>query len=117
MASKPEVDEVTGVETTGHSWDGIKELNKPLPKWWVWVLNVTIVWAFGYWLVYPAWPLISSYTTGFFANVDAECTATYLDRNPLGSRLVQVGDDDVNTLFGQAPTDRQVFLILGLCLF
>ena len=31
MTKKHEIDEVTGVETTGHEWDGIKELNKPLP--------------------------------------------------------------------------------------
>ena len=33
--SKRDIDAVTGVETTGHEWDGIKELNKPLPRWWV----------------------------------------------------------------------------------
>ena len=48
--SRREVDEVTGVETTGHEWDGVKELNKPLPKWWVWTFYATIVWAIGYWI-------------------------------------------------------------------
>ncbi|MGI9384016.1 MAG: cytochrome-c oxidase, cbb3-type subunit III [Methyloligellaceae bacterium] len=62
--AKPEIDDVTGVETTGHEWDGIKELNKPLPRWWLWVLYVSIVWAFGYWIAYPAWPLVSNYTKG-----------------------------------------------------
>lgn len=64
MTAKKEIDHVTGVETTGHEWDGIKELNKPLPKWWVYVFYATIVWSLGYWLVYPAWPLISDYTRG-----------------------------------------------------
>lgn len=60
----PEVDDVTGVETTGHEWDGIKELNKPLPRWWVWVFYASIVWAIGYMILYPAWPLANSYTKG-----------------------------------------------------
>jgi cytochrome c oxidase cbb3-type subunit 3 len=64
MADRKEIDEVTGVETTGHEWDGIKELNKPLPKWWLYVLYATIVWSFGYWVAYPAWPMISGYTEG-----------------------------------------------------
>ena len=45
--------------TTGHEWDGIKELNTPLPRWWVLTFYATIVWAIGYWVVYPTWPLVS----------------------------------------------------------
>lgn len=59
-----EVDEISGTETTGHEWDGIKELNTPLPRWWVWTFYGTIVWAIGYTIAYPAWPLISDYTRG-----------------------------------------------------
>ncbi|MTD92749.1 cytochrome-c oxidase, cbb3-type subunit III [Hyphomicrobium sp. xq] len=63
-----EIDSVTGVETTGHVWDGdLKELNKPLPRWWLYVLYATIVWAIGYWIVYPAWPTLNdTYTKGVF---------------------------------------------------
>ncbi len=65
MADKPELDDVTGIETTGHVWDDdLKELNKPLPKWWVYVFYVTIIWSIGYWILYPSWPLISSHTEG-----------------------------------------------------
>jgi cytochrome c oxidase cbb3-type subunit III len=64
MADQPEIDEVSGIETTGHEWDGIKELNTPMPRWWLWILYATIIWSFGYWIVYPAIPLISSHTTG-----------------------------------------------------
>jgi cytochrome c oxidase cbb3-type subunit 3 len=67
MSAHKEIDHVTGVETTGHVWDGdLKELNKPLPKWWLYVLYATIVWAIGYWIVYPAWPTMSGYTTGIW---------------------------------------------------
>lgn len=62
--AKPEIDSITGVETTDHEWDGIKELNNPLPRWWLWVLYVCIIWSVGYWIVMPAWPLISSHTKG-----------------------------------------------------
>lgn len=62
--SGKEIDDVTGVDTTGHEWDGIKELNNPLPRWWVWTFYATIVWAIAYTIAYPAWPLISSATGG-----------------------------------------------------
>jgi len=52
------------VGTTGHVWDGIEELNNPLPRWWVWTLYATIVWAVIYTVLYPAWPLVSRATTG-----------------------------------------------------
>ena len=64
MAEQNEIDHVSGKTTTGHEWDGIKELNTPLPRWWVLTFYATIIWAIGYWIVYPAWPLLSSYTTG-----------------------------------------------------
>jgi cytochrome c oxidase cbb3-type subunit 3 len=63
---KPDVDTVTGTATTGHVWDGIRELNTPLPRWWLWLFYATIIWSVGYWIVYPSWPLVSSYTTGAF---------------------------------------------------
>ncbi len=59
MVDHKEKDEVTGVETTGHEWDGIKELNTPLPRWWLWVFYLTIIWSVGYWVFYPAWPVFS----------------------------------------------------------
>ena len=64
MTDHGELDRVTGKRTTGHEWDGIKELNTPLPRWWVLTFYATIVWAIGYWVVYPAWPMLWSHTTG-----------------------------------------------------
>jgi cytochrome c oxidase cbb3-type subunit 3 len=64
MADDHDIDHVTGTATTGHSWDGIKELNTPLPRWWVITFYLCIVWAVGYWIVYPAWPLLTSNTRG-----------------------------------------------------
>ena len=62
--SDKEKDQLSGVETTGHDWDGIKELNKPAPRWWLTVWICCIVWAFGYWFFYPAWPTSSGNTKG-----------------------------------------------------
>lgn len=62
--SDKHIDQETGVATTGHEWDGIRELNNPLPRWWLWSFYATIVWALAYTVAYPAWPLISSATTG-----------------------------------------------------
>ncbi|HHB82922.1 MAG TPA: cytochrome-c oxidase, cbb3-type subunit III [Devosia sp.] len=64
MSDKPEVDEISGTETTGHEWDGIKELNTPLPRWWLWTFYATIIWAVGYMIAMPAIPLVNSFTPG-----------------------------------------------------
>jgi cytochrome c oxidase cbb3-type subunit 3 len=64
MADKKEIDEVSGVETTGHEWDGIKELNNPLPRWWLWTFYACIIWALAYTVFYPAWPGITGATAG-----------------------------------------------------
>lgn len=63
MAEK-EKDKLSGVETTGHEWDGLKELNNPAPRWWLWVFLICTVWAIGYWIVYPAWPTLGGNTKG-----------------------------------------------------
>lgn len=64
MSDKKEIDQHSGTETTGHEWDGIKELNTPLPRWWLGIFYACIVWAIGYWIVMPAWPMIHGYTHG-----------------------------------------------------
>src|SRR6478672_13053623 len=88
----PEVDALTGTVTTGHVWDGIRELNTPLPRWWLWLFYATIVWSIGYWIVYPSWPLVSSYTTGTFNWSSREAVVSDLDalkaqRGPMVARL------------------------------
>jgi cytochrome c oxidase cbb3-type subunit 3 len=64
MTDHNDIDKVTGTATTGHEWDGIRELNTQLPRWWIITFYACIVWAVGYWIVYPAWPLVSGYTPG-----------------------------------------------------
>ena len=61
-----EKDPISGVYTTGHEWDGIKELNTPMPRWWVTILWLTVLWSIGYWIVYPAWPTPNGFTPGIW---------------------------------------------------
>jgi len=64
MPTKIEKDAVSGTETTGHEWDGIKELDTPLPRWWLYVFFACIVFAVGYWILYPSWPTGRGYLPG-----------------------------------------------------
>jgi cytochrome c oxidase cbb3-type subunit 3 len=66
MAGNKRIDEPTGIETVGHEWDGIEELNNPLPRWWVITLYLTILFSLGYVVVYPAIPLANSGTQGLW---------------------------------------------------
>jgi cytochrome c oxidase cbb3-type subunit 3 len=64
MTTNIEKDDISGTSTTGHEWDGIKELNTPLPRWWLYTFYGTVIWAIGYTIAYPAWPLLTSATPG-----------------------------------------------------
>jgi cytochrome c oxidase cbb3-type subunit 3 len=64
VPTKIEKDALSGRETTGHEWDGLKELNTPLPKWWVYILYATIIWAVVWFLLYPSLPGVTGYFHG-----------------------------------------------------
>jgi len=64
MSSNKRIDEPTGTEFVGHEWDGIEELNTPLPRWWLYTFYATIAFAAAYVVLYPAWPMIESATAG-----------------------------------------------------
>src|ERR1043165_3912793 len=94
------VDSDTGTATTGHEWDGIHELNTPLPRWWLWTFYLTIVWAVGYWVVYPAWPLVTSFTSGAFGwsargAVVSELNDLKALRAPMNTRLAATALGDI----------------------
>jgi cytochrome c oxidase cbb3-type subunit III len=63
--SEKHIDEMSGVETTGHEWDGIRELNNPLPRWWLITFYLCIVWAIGYAIAYPSIPMLTTATKGW----------------------------------------------------
>jgi cytochrome c oxidase cbb3-type subunit 3 len=77
MANR-ETDEVSGVETTGHEWDGIRELDNPLPRWWLYTFWAGIAVAAVYWVLMPAWPGVNSYTRGVLGQSDRADVAVAL---------------------------------------
>jgi cytochrome c oxidase cbb3-type subunit 3 len=87
-----EVDPVTGQPTTGHVWDGIRELNRPLPRWWLWTFYATIAWAAVYVVLYPAFPLVRGATGGIlgYSTRGEVADAMTVARNAQASRLEQV---------------------------
>jgi len=100
MADKIERDEVTGTDTTGHEWDGIKELDTPLPRWWLYVFYASIAAAVIYWILMPAWPLLNGYTQGLLnfsdrRNVAAEVEMLQASRAPMFERLAQASAEDL----------------------
>ena len=92
------------VETTGHVWDGIEELNTPLPRWWVWVFYLTIIWGIGYSIAYPAWPMLTRATPGLLgastrADVAAEIKRFDDANAPIKAKLVAA---DLTAIAGDA---------------
>lgn len=82
-------------ETTGHIWDGIREFNNPLPRWWLWTFYATIVWGIAYTIAYPAWPLIDRATAGLLgystrAEVAADIAAVEEANAEINAQLASV---------------------------
>lgn len=95
-----ERDHVTGTETTGHEWDGIKELDTPLPRWWLYILYATIVISVIYWVLMPAWPLVNGYTRGVLGfsdrnNVAADVRSLQTARAPMFEQLAQASTEQL----------------------
>ena len=92
-------------ETTGHEWDGIKEFNNPMPGWWVWTFYATIVWAIGYSIAYPAWPLINGATPGLLGwstrGDVAEEIQSFKDMN--ADLEAELASADITTLTPDTP--------------
>ncbi len=95
-------------ETTGHAWDGIEEFNNPLPRWWLWTFYATIIWAVGYTIAYPAWPMINGATAGILGystrgEVAAEIKANDDANAAINTRLAEAelteiaADAELNT--------------------
>jgi cytochrome c oxidase cbb3-type subunit 3 len=90
MSHVVERDEVTGTATTGHEWDGIRELNTPLPKWWLWTFYATIAFAALWVVLYPALPIsgatgLLGYTARGAADQDRAAQASAAE--PMLARL------------------------------
>ncbi len=100
MPTKVEKDSVTGHLTTGHEWDGLKELNQPLPKWWLYVLYACIAWAAVLMLLYPSVPGITGYFHGLLgysqrAAVDADVQAVMAKRAGYMDKIKVLSFEDI----------------------
>ncbi|RYH13749.1 MAG: cytochrome-c oxidase, cbb3-type subunit III, partial [Alphaproteobacteria bacterium] len=95
------IDEPTGTPTVGHEWDGIEELDTPMPRWWLYTLYATIVWGLVYVVLYPAWPLINSATAGVLGwssrgQLEGEEEAERVRKAPLQLALARVPIERLN---------------------
>jgi cytochrome c oxidase cbb3-type subunit 3 len=88
MPTKIEKDTLSGQETTGHEWDGLKELNTPLPKWWLWTFYATIAFGLVWMVIYPSVPFWRG-TSGWIAReaIVEEVRAAEAHRAPMMARL------------------------------
>lgn len=86
------------VQTTGHAWDGdLQEYNNPLPRWWLWTFYATIVFSLIYWVLYPSWPVGSTYTKGIlneitFVGSDGQEVTTHWNTRSRLLNQMQSGD-------------------------
>ncbi|MEE9273226.1 MAG: cytochrome-c oxidase, cbb3-type subunit III [Robiginitomaculum sp.] len=88
---KRNFDEITGTETTGHEWDGIDELDTPMPRWWLGIFYACILWAGIYAFLMPAIPALpgmEGYTKGKLGFSDRARVAVAMDELH-ASRAVQ----------------------------
>lgn len=100
MPTKIEKDALTGKDTTGHEWDGIKELNTPLPKWWLYILYATVAWSAVWAVLYPSFPSLSGYwagTTGWTQRtaIVEQMDAAAAARAPMLERIRAAALEDV----------------------
>ena len=100
MAKKPVKKQE--VETTGHEWDGIKEYNNPLPRWWLWTTYACIIWGIGYAIMYPAIPLPGGATPGLLGyssrgEVAADIAEVEAQNAPLTARINELELADIST--------------------
>ena len=91
------IDQATGTETVGHEWDGIEELDTPLPRWWLWTFYLTIIFSVGYVIAYPAFPMLTKASEGMLkwssrGQLTEEMTAADLARQDFREQLAVNGD-------------------------
>ena len=82
-----ERDPYTGHMTTGHEWNGITELNTPVPRAVYFFLAVTTAFAIVYWLLMPAWPIGTTYTRGLLGLDDRSNVAEELRQAASGREV------------------------------
>lgn len=103
----PRFDEPTGQYTTGHSWDGIEELNTPMPRWWLGIFYASIVIGLIYAVMMPSIPLINGHFKGLLGHSDREAVA--LDLATMRAERAQFSDKLTGANLEDIIGDPEVF--------
>ena len=121
-----DVDAYSGIETTGHEWDGIKELDNPLPRWWLWIFYATILWSVIYMIFMPALPSLPGFDNGSTrglrnhserANVAMAIADLEATRGPNFQRLLQTAETGGITAIESDPELLNFALAAGRSAF
>jgi cytochrome c oxidase cbb3-type subunit 3 len=97
---------VTGTNTTGHEWDGLKELNTPLPKWWLYVLYATIAWSAVWFVLYPSVPGITGYFHGLLGY--SQRSAVNTEIRAIAAQRAETMDKIKDLTFAEIRRDPQL---------
>jgi cytochrome c oxidase cbb3-type subunit 3 len=113
MPTKSDKDQYQGRATTGHDWDGIQELNNPLPKWWLYVLYACIAWSIVIFVLYPSVPGLKSYWPGTLGYTQNQELAASIEQANLlqGPYLKRIDAEPLETI--RADQDLAAFAIAG----
>ena len=93
--------DTTTDETVGHAFDGIEELDNPLPKWWFALFVATIIFALGYWILYPGlgnWKgILPGYSSGWtgVGQYDKEVTKADAEYGPIYAKYAAMPIEEV----------------------
>ena len=105
FTSKTGPAEGSGDNTTGHTWDGLQEFNNPLPRWWLWLFYLTLIFAVGYFILYPGVGIYDGYAGWTqekqYEDEMARAEATY------GPIFAKYASQDLNALAAD-PAARKV---------
>jgi cytochrome c oxidase cbb3-type subunit III len=113
MPTKVEKDAVTGTNTTGHEWDGIRELDTPLPRWWLNVFYVTIAFSVLWMVLYPSLPWVDTHFKGLLGQTNRSDVAEELALVPPGqaayrSRIAEASLEEI-----RRDADLAAFAMIG----
>lgn len=111
MPTKVEKDHITGTMTTGHEWDGLKELNTPLPKWWLYLFYACIAFSLVWMVLYPSLPFRGATgITGWVAReaVVEEVAAANARMAPMMNRIREATPQQI-----AADSDLRSFAMAG----
>ncbi len=119
-------DPITGIETTGHEWDGIEELQTPIPKPFTWAYIIAILIAVVMWYALPSWPVVASASFPYFTKV-YEGALGVSDHDRLQRRIAaherlqadfdrKLTEPDINALAASAQA-RELYFAGGATLF